>query len=136
MPATLPTEAEREASSAEGFAVGALLIQAVTAFILIGGGLLVPDVLITQGFFLSDLLLITGVLGLVFIYIIYAWAIKPLRSRRVGAAAIQCLILGVVVILLANIIAGILLIVANIKAGKAYRMALQVDRQQRVSRSH
>ncbi len=132
---TLPPEARADLDTAVTLTLVALILEVVflaigilvfAVFVLLGSFPLqmgMPGFSISVGFFVG-LLVVFGIVGVVFLLLLYFLVYKRLKDEQVESALTPALVLGIIALVLVGVISGILLIVAYMKAKDAHTKIL------------
>ncbi len=111
----IPPEAQSDLDTAIGLTLAAMIVGGVLSLLFF---FFVAFFFVPVGFFLLAIL-ISGGLTALFLRFFYVLVYRPLKDGRVEEALTPALVLGILALLFAGIIPGILLILAYLKAKDA-----------------
>lgn len=114
---TIPPEAQRHAESAKGWTLAALILYGVFGALFLLMWAVVPAIL----------LFILGMIPLFFLFLVYATVYRPLSVGKVREARSPALALGIVSIFVGGVLSAIFLIIAYLKANRAYTSILLAE---------
>jgi hypothetical protein len=98
-----------------------LIFQAIAVVALLGVGALLSFVP-----FLGLIVLFIAGIGVVWLFVVYLFSYKPTKAGEYSSARTATLVFGILSILTAALIPGVLYIIAYVKLGDAEREAAQI----------